>query len=248
MDINGKTAVITGGASGLGKEMANLMLEKKANVAILDINLELLEKNSQGLESILAIHCDITDELSVSKAVNKVLEKFGTVDILINNAGILYSEPLINILSEKKRHSLDSWKKVLDLNLTGTFIVSSFIAEHMVMSRRKGIIINISSICSNGNAGQSAYSASKAGVESLTKVWAKELGIHGIRSVAIAPGFIDTESTHKAISKSAIDTIKSEIPIRRLGKSENVSHAIIFAIENDYINGKVIEVDGGMSI
>ena len=117
----------------------------------------------------------------------------------------------------------------------------------MIKKRHEGIIINISSIAAKGNAGQSAYSSSKAGLESLTKVWAQELGPFGIRSVAIAPGYIDTNSTRKALKDEKLTEIKNKIPLKKLGKIENITKSIKFVIENDYFNGSVLSIDGGLS-
>ncbi|MDD3504965.1 MAG: SDR family oxidoreductase, partial [Sulfurimonas sp.] len=166
----------------------------------------------------------------------------------VNNAGILYSEPLINIMLKEKRHSIKKWQKVIDINLTAPFVLGSYVAEQMIMNRTKGVIVNISSISAKGNIGQSAYSAAKAGLESMTKVWAKELGSFGIRSVAIAPGFMDTESTHMAVTQDILEHIKSETPIKRLGKAEDIANTVKFVIENNHVNAKTLEIDGGLVI
>ncbi|MCL4127296.1 UNVERIFIED_CONTAM: hypothetical protein GTU68_056681 [Idotea baltica] len=116
----------------------------------------------------------------------------------------------------------------------------------MIMTRTKGVIINISSISARGNAGQSAYSAAKAGLESMTVVWAKELGSFGIRCVAVAPGFMNTESTNDAVTQEVLDHVKKETPIRRLGKAEDIADAVKFVIQSDYMNGKTLQIDGGL--
>ena len=204
--------------------------------------------NLKNSENILKIVCDITKEEEISKAIEQTKEKFEKIDILVNNAGILYSEPLINIMSEQKRHSIEKWQKVIDINLTAPFVLGAYVAEQMIMSRTKGVIINISSISARGNAGQSAYSAAKAGLESMTTVWAKELGGFGIRSVAIAPGFMDTESTHVAVNEKILQEMKNQTPIKRLGKSEHIADTVKFVIENEHISGKTLEIDGGLVI
>jgi 3-oxoacyl-[acyl-carrier protein] reductase len=116
----------------------------------------------------------------------------------------------------------------------------------MIMRRINGVIVNISSISAKGNAGQSAYSAAKAGLESMTIVWSKELGSFGIRCVAIAPGFIETEAMYRALSGERIEELKQQNPLKRLGKDENISSTVLFAINNDYVNGCVIGIDGGL--
>lgn len=245
MKLENKVAIVTGGASGLGKAIVELLLQSGTRVAVLDINQEALN-SLEASENILKIVCDITKEKEVAKAIEKTRVKFQKIDILVNNAGILYSEPLINIMSKEKRHSIEKWQKVIDINLTAPFVLSSYVAEQMVMNRIKGVIVNISSISAKGNAGQSAYSAAKAGLESMTKVWAKELGSFGIRCVAVAPGFMNTESTHGAVTQEILDCVKREIPIKKLGKPEDIADAVKFAIQSDYMNGKTLQIDGGL--
>ena len=245
MKLEKKVAVITGGASGLGKAISELLLQSGTQVAILDINQEALE-SLENNEKIFKIICDITKENEVINAIDSIKDKFKKIDILINNAGILYSEPLINITSDKKKHSLDSWRKIVDINLTAPFIMGSYVAEQMVTNRTKGVIVNISSISSKGNAGQSAYSAAKAGLESMTTVWAKELGSFGIRCVAVAPGFIDTKSTRDAITDDLLANIMLATPLKKLGKVQDIAAAVKFVIESDYINGKTLHIDGGL--
>ena len=247
MKLENKVAIVTGGASGLGKAITELLLKNGTKVVVLDINRQALDSLEEN-EDLLKIVCDITKEEEISKAIEQTKEKFSKIDILVNNAGILYSEPLINILSKEKRHSVAMWQKVIDINLTAPFVLGSYVAEQMIMSRTKGVIVNISSISARGNAGQSAYSAAKAGLESMTTVWAKELGGFGIRSVAIAPGFMDTESTHVAVNEKILQEMKNQTPIKRLGKSEHIADTVKFVIENEHISGKTLEIDGGLVI
>lgn len=247
MELQNKVAIVTGGASGLGKAITEILLQNGTKVVVLDINSVLLDSLEEN-ENLLKIACDITQENEIAKAIKQIKMKFSKIDILVNNAGILYSEPLINILSKEKRHSVAMWQKVIDINLTAPFVLGSYVAEQMIMNRTKGVIVNISSISARGNAGQSAYSAAKAGLESMTKVWAKELGGFGIRSVAIAPGFMDTESTHVAVNEKILQEMKNQTPIKRLGKSEHIADTVKFVIENEHISGKTLEIDGGLVI
>lgn len=240
-----KVAIVTGGAKGIGKSIAYKLLENNFNVVVWDSDQQALSELEKS-EFFSQIHCDVLDESQIALSLFKTLELFKRVDVLVNNAGILYSEPLINIMVKNKRHSVEKWKNVIDINLTAPFIVSSFVAEHMIMRRINGVIINISSISAKGNAGQSAYSAAKAGLESMTKVWSKELGSFGIRCVAIAPGFIETEAMYRALSGERIDELKNQNPLKRLGKDENISSTVLFVINNDYVNGCVIGIDGGL--
>jgi 3-oxoacyl-[acyl-carrier protein] reductase len=169
--------------------------------------------------------------------------------VLVNNAGLIQSAPLINMLEKNNRvHSAETWQQVLAANLSSVFYVTGHVVDHMLKRHKKGVVINMSSISANGNAGQSAYSAAKSGVNALTRTWAKELGGFGIRFVSIAPGFLDTPSTQKALSEAILTKLKQQIPLRRLGEVEHIYQAVRFIVENDYLNGTVLEVDGGLVI
>jgi len=244
--IENKITIVTGGASGIGLETAKKLLKEKANVIIFDIDKSKLDKLHK---SFVTYNVDVTSSNQVLLAVNDITDKYGSIDILINNAGVIHSEPLINIMAkDDRKHSIENFKKYLDLNLTSVFIVSSIVIEKMVINRTHGIVVNISSISALGNAGQSVYSAAKAGVESLTKTWAKELGMFGIRVVAVAPGFINTESTHNALNEEIINDLKQKIPLQSLGSASHISRAVLHCIENEYINGTVVRIDGGISL
>ena len=250
MLVNNKThIIITGGASGIGLEITKALVQKEAKVSILDINDLKIDKSTDLYEKIIKIKCDITNYAAVNKALKHIFEINGPVDILINSAGIITNSPIYNITKRNdKRHSLKLWRQTIDTNLNGVFNVSSFVIENMIENRKQGVIINISSICANGNIGQSAYSASKAGVESLTKVWAKELGPNGIRTACIAPGFCDTESTHNSMDEQKVRQWINKTPLKRLGTKKEIIETINFIITNDYFNGKILAIDGGLFI
>ena len=244
--LRNKVIIVTGGASGLGLDISNRLLNEKAIVVIFDIDREKLNSLS---ETFVKYCVDVTSYQQIESAVSDVFNRFGSINVLVNNAGSIYSKPLINILEKKNRkHSLKSFKKCLDINLTSVFILGSIVIEKMVVKRTKGVVVNISSISAKGNAGQTAYSAAKAGVEALTKTWAKELGIFGIRVVAIAPGFINTQSTHQALNEEVVNNIKQKVPLKTLGNAEDVSQAIIYAITSEYVNGTVLKIDGGLTL
>jgi len=145
-------------------------------------------------------------------------------------------------------HGLEEWDKVISSNLTSVFLVSRRVAEKMVRTRTKGVIVNISSISAKGNVGQSAYSAAKAGVEAMTAVWAKELAPYGIRVAAVAPGFVGTDSTRTVLSESVLAETISRVPLRRLGEAGEIAKAVMFILDNDFFHGKVLSVDGGLRI
>ena len=240
-----KVAIVTGGAKGIGRSIAYKLLENNFKVAVWDNDNQALSELKKS-EFFLPILCDVLDESQIESSLLKTFKLFKNIDVLVNNAGFIYSEPLINIMVKNKRHSVETWKNVIDINLTAPFIVGSFVAEHMIMRRIKGVIVNISSLSAKGNVGQTAYSAAKAGLESMTKVWSKELGSFGIRCVAIAPGFIETEAMYRSLSVEKIEELKQQNPLRRFGKDENISSTVLFAINNDYVNGCVLGIDGGL--
>ena len=166
----------------------------------------------------------------------------------MNNAGLISNSLLVNYMIKDSLPDLKIWDDTMNINLKAPYFISSLAAQDMIKNRREGVIINISSIASRGNSGQSVYSSSKAGLETLTKVWAQELGPFGIRCAAVAPGYIETNSTKKALKEDKLNEIKNKIPLKKLGKIENITKSIRFVIENDYFNGSVLNVDGGLSI
>jgi 3-oxoacyl-[acyl-carrier protein] reductase len=249
MKLNESNILITGGASGLGKTMAMHLQGVAANVIVADRNAEGLAALQQECPGIKCYHADLTDYAAVQEMVGKIFAEFGKLNVLVNNAGIIHSEPLINILQRPDtKHSLENWQKTIDVNLNAVFYVTVNVAEQMVKTRSKGVIINISSISSYGNMGQSAYSATKAALNALTVTWSKELGMFGIRCAAIAPGFIDTPSTRAALTEAKIKSYEQATPIRRMGTTAELLHGIVFIIENDFYNGTIMDLNGGLSL
>lgn len=249
MDISGSKIIITGAGSGFGKEMALQFSKLGAIVAALDINESSLDSLKAECPDIQSWVCDVSDNSQVEKTVEEVFNTLGSIEILINNAGIMKNAPLINILNRTdKKHPLELWDKVISVNQNSVFYMTRSCVEKMMDKRTKGIIISISSIAAQGNIGQTAYSASKAAVEAMTKVWAKELGRFGIRSVAVAPGFMDTAGTAEALEEKMLAQWIEKTPLRRTGTINEVVKTVRFAIENDFINGVVLPVDGGLKI
>lgn len=234
MEINGKTILITGGLGSLGSGIAEALKNYGATIVIFDQ----IDDPAHN-----AFKVDVTNEMEIERALQGI-EK---IDVLINCAGEIYSEPLINVM-KKERHAKAAWDRIMDNNLNSCFLMSSQVAEKMAMSRTRGVIINFSSISAQGNMGQAAYSAAKAGIEALTKVMAKELGMFKIRVCAVAPGFIETPSTKAALSDSLIDHWKKQTPLRKLGQLEDIVSTMKYIIETDYLSGAVIPVDGGLTI
>ena len=247
MDLKGKRAIVTGGGAGFGLAIMETLLERGAQVAIFDCNDESLKTIRKKYPQVLAINCDVSNSENVDKAIKKVFEKFQGLEILVNNAGIMKNAPLINMLNrDDPRHSIDLWHKVISVNQDSVFYTTRSVVKGMISKRNKGVIVNLSSIAARGNAGQTAYSASKAAVEAMTKVWAKELGRMGIRSVAVAPGFIDTAGTADAIEERLLKRWVDNTPLARTGKISEVISTVMFAIENDFVNGETLPVNGGL--
>lgn len=243
--LKGKCAVVTGAGRGIGKAVALKLASLGANVVInyRSSEEEALQVQKQvqelGVEAI-CVKGDISKIEEVENLVNTAKEKFGKIDIMVNNAGITKDTLII-------RMSEDDFDKVIDVNLKGVFNCLKTIAPVM-LRQKSGKIINLSSVVGiSGNAGQVNYAASKAGVIGMTKSLAKELGSRGITVNAVAPGFIETDMTG-VLSDKVKDEMKKAIPLKRAGKPEDVANVVSFlASENaDYVTGQVIHVDGGM--
>lgn len=249
MVISEVKIIITGAGSGFGKSMALYFAKNNAVVYALDVDKNSLEKLKAENTSINTYYCDVANNDQVEQIIDDIFETDSKINVLVNNAGIMKNAPLVNLLQRPdNRHSLDLWQKVIEVNQNAVFYTTRSFASKMIKLRNKGIIINISSISANGNIGQTAYSASKAAVEAMTKVWAKELGAFGIRSVAIAPGFMDTNGTHNALDDKMLDKWIKQTPLKRVGKIDEVVSAVKFVIENDFMNGEIININGGLKI
>jgi 3-oxoacyl-[acyl-carrier protein] reductase len=249
MELRGKKAIVTGGVRGLGRAMVEKLIENGAAVTVFDLNAAGLNELREQENSVNCVECDVSDYEQVIKATRQYHEQFGAADVLINNAGILYSEPLIKLTSEGvATHDAAMWNKVLAADLNSVFYMTACVVEKMITTRTRGVIVNISSVSASGNAGQSAYSAAKAGVNALTAVWAKELGPMGIRVIAVAPGFTDTDSTKDAVNEAALRETVKKVPLRRLGKPAEIADGVVSVIRNDFFNGKVFELDGGLIV
>jgi len=246
MELSGKHIIVTGGASGLGREIVDHLVHSDCNVTVFDIDADRIEELNAQYHTVQGLVCDVSDAHDVTHTVNDVYLRSGQIDGLVNNAGVIYNEPLVNLLSSNRVHSLDGWEKTVNVNLKSVFLMTANVVEKMILKRTKGVVVSISSISSRGNAGQSAYSAAKAGVNALTATWAKELGVFGIRFVAVSPGFIETTSTHHAISDDTVRELKNEIPLGRLGCPAHIAESVLYAFKCNYINGKVLDVDGGL--
>jgi 3-oxoacyl-[acyl-carrier protein] reductase len=244
--LKGKTAVITGSAQGIGKEIALLFASNGANVVVSDVMPDALAATVSEIEKAgaqaLGVQCDVRKLDDCENLISKTIERFGAVDVLVNNAGVTRDTLLMRMKEE-------DWDFVLAVNLKGAFNCCKAAARPM-MKQRSGCIINISSVVGlMGNAGQVNYSASKAGLIGVTKTLAKEFGSRGINVNAIAPGFIQTAMTDK-LTDEAKQQLLAYIPFQKLGTARDVANAALFLASPlaDYITGEVIRVDGGMAM
>lgn len=253
MNLKDKVIVITGGAQGLGLEMARMCADNGAALALIDMNAEQLvgaatELRASGVR-VETYAANVADEASVEQTFAAIAADFGAIDGLINNAGILRDGLLLKYKDGQLtgKMPLQQFQSVIDVNLTGVFLCGREAAALMVQTGRKGVIINMSSVARGGNMGQTNYAASKAGVVAMTVTWARELGRYGIRVGAIAPGVIRTAMTD-AMKPEARDRLVAMKPVGRLGEAAEIAHTAKYIFENDFFTGRVVEVDGGISM
>ncbi len=255
MDIQGKTIVITGAAQGLGLTMAIKLAELGANLALIDLNETSLSKAKDQCQSVSTSNMiqtytmNVANESDVISTFSQITGDFGQIHGLVNNAGILRDGLLVkakegSIIDEM---SLEKWQSVIDVNLTGVFLCGREAAKQMIAQKTAGVIVNISSISRAGNIGQSNYSAAKAGVAALTVCWARELARFQIRVAGIAPGFIETEMT-KNMKPEALEKMTAGIPLKRMGAPVEIAQTVQFILENDYLSGRIIEIDGALRL
>lgn len=253
MDLKDKVIVVTGGGQGLGRTMALSLAAKGARLALVDLNQEKLDEAvvlcSEAGGEARAYLANVAKEDEVIALFDRVVADFGSLNGVINNAGILRDGLMLKVKDGEivKKMSLAEWQAVIDVNLTGVFLCGREAAERMIKLGCEGVILNISSISKAGNMGQTNYSAAKAGVAAMTVVWAKELARYGIRAAGIAPGFVATDMV-ASMKPEALDKMTSGIPLRRLGTPEEIGHTAVYIFENDYVTGRIIEMDGGLRL
>ena len=251
MNLQDKTIVITGGGQGLGRTMAISLAKSGANIALIDLNEDLLQESAALIEQegvkVRYYIANVSVESAVETIFSQINADFNGIDGLINNAGILRDGMFGKVKDGKvaKKMSLESFQSVIDVNLTGVFLCGREAAVHMIKSGGEGVIINMSSIARGGNIGQTNYAAAKAGVVAMTTTWARELGRHNIRVGAIAPGVIRTAMTD-AMKPEMRDRLEKMKPVGRLGEAEEIAHTAKYIFENDFFTGRVIEIDGGL--
>jgi 3-oxoacyl-[acyl-carrier protein] reductase len=248
--FDGRVAVVTGSARGIGAATAKRFAEEGAAVAVLDLDQEAAEKSASelGASSALGVACNVGDAASVEAAVGTVVERLGKIDILVNNAGVTRDNLLFKM-------SEDDWDAVMNVHLRGSFLMSREVQKHMVAAKY-GKIVNLSSVSALGNRGQANYSAAKMGLQGFTRTLAIELGPLGINVNAIAPGFIVTEMTDATARRVGVEpedfrkAAAERNPVRRVGYPEDIAAAVAFLCSDEasYITGQTLYVDGGAKI
>lgn len=255
MQISSLRMVITGAGSGMGRVFTRELAALGASVAAMDVD-------ARGLEATLAevaglpgrveaFECDVSSESSVQKAFGAAWTAFGSLNGLVNNAGIFRDQLLVKKEKETGEittMSLAAWQKVIDVDLTGPFLCTRELASRMVEADIKpGVIVNMSSVARHGNPGQSNYSAAKAGLVADTRLWGGELARYGIRVGAIAPGFIDTPIL-SGMRPEVLDGLLKTVPLRRAGQPTEIWQGVKFIIECDYFTGRCLDIDGGVNL
>jgi 3-oxoacyl-[acyl-carrier protein] reductase len=253
MNLRDRTVVVTGAGRGIGRVTALKLAEQGANVALFDLNstdlTETVRLCKEHQVEARAYRVNVADEAEVGDAMTQVASDFGRLDGLVNNAGIVRDGLLVKVKDGAVvgSMSLDQWNAVIGVNLTGVFLCGREAAKHMIERGNGGVIVNISSISRHGNAGQTNYSAAKAGVESMAVVWAKELARYGIRAGSVAPGFTRTEIL-TSMRPEVLEKMTAPVPLKRLGLPEEIAQAVVFIFQNDFFTGRCLEIDGGLRL
>ena len=253
MDIKDKTVAITGAARGIGKALALAFATKGARLALIDLSVDDIASTAamcaeMGVEA-RSYACNVTREDDVVATMNAIAADFGSLDVMLNNAGIVKDGLLIKVKDGAivGKMTLDQWNAVMNVNLTGVFLCGREAAEHMIRFGKGGVIINMSSISKDGNLGQTNYVATKAGVAAMAVTWSKELARFGLRTGAIAPGYCATEIL-SGMSPETLAKVTAPVPLKRLGQPEEIAHTALFIVENDFFTGRTIQIDGGLRI
>lgn len=263
MKLENKTIVITGAGRGLGEAMAVAMAGQGANIALVDLDEGALQHTAERCRehegAVRTYRSDVSQEAAVEQMFEQVMDDFGSVDGLINNAGVTRDGLLVKARDGEiqGKMSIEDWDTVIRVNLRGVFLCGREAAVRMIRGHYgqppaqngacRGVILNISSISRGGNFGQTNYAAAKAGVAAMTVTWADELARHGIRVAAISPGFCDTRMVQQMNDK-ARDKFVSRIPLNRFGNADEIGDAALFVFRNDYFNGKILDIDGGLRL
>ncbi len=255
MQLDSVKAIVTGGGSGMGRAFAVHLARSGADVTICDLNEDAMAETQQEAEgapgTIHSVVANVADENDVVTLVNDAYAKMGGLNALVNNAGIFRDGLLVKKDRETgavKKMSLKNWQSVIDVDLTGPFLCTrEFAAKCIETDTKPGVIVNISSIARHGNPGQTNYSAAKAGLIADTRLWSLELSRYGLRTGAVAPGFVDTPIL-QGMREDVLEKMLKGVPLRRAASTEEIWLAVKFILECDYFTGRCIDVDGGLSV
>ena len=257
MNVQGSKIIVTGGASGMGRQFVLSLARDGADVAFCDINADgvsaVVAEGEKLPGKVVGFTCDVSDEAQVAGLITDAAAALGGLNGIVNNAGIIRDGMLIKKdreTGEIKKLSMREWQQVIDINLTGVFLgAREFAAWYAENGDAKtdggGVIVSISSISRHGNMGQTNYSAAKAGIVAMTKLWAGELARYGIRTGAIAPGFTQTPILD-GMPAEMLQKMVKPVPLRRTGSPEEMYMTVKFILENGYFTGRTIDVDGGL--
>ena len=255
MRLDETRIIITGAASGMGRHFAMGFCQDGASVAAMDVNaegLEVLATEARGLPGSMRTYVgSVANEQDAIKIVARASEDLGGVNALVNNAGIFRDGLLVKKdrkTGEVKKLSLKNWQAVIDVDLTGPFLMTREVCAQMLEKDIKpGVIVNISSVSRHGNMGQSNYSAAKAGLVADTRLWANELARFGIRVGAVAPGFVRTPIL-EGMRPEMLEKMLGQVPVRRLGEPEELYRGVKFIVENDFFTARCLDLDGGVDL
>jgi 3-oxoacyl-[acyl-carrier protein] reductase len=254
MDLKDSVVAITGAGRGLGAAIAERLAARGCQLALLDLDAGSQEASRRacieaGAARVECYGVDVADEAGVEEVIDNIANDFGALNGLVNNAGITRDALTLKFQDGElvSKMTLEQWRSVIDVNLTGVFLCGREAAAKMIALGCRGCIVNISSISRHGNLGQANYSASKAGVVALAVVWAKEFARYGIRAAAVAPGFIGTEMV-MSMKPEALEKVAATIPARRLGQPDEIAKTVEFIFDNDYVSGRCIEIDGALRL
>ncbi len=255
MKIDSLKAIVTGGASGMGRAFALNLCKEGAQVTICDLSEERMAETAAEAASLPGtlhtVVANVAEEADVVRLVTEARAKMGGLNALVNNAGIFRDGLLVKRdkkTGDVKKMSLDAWNAVIAVDLTGPFLCTrEFAASCIETGTQPAVVVNISSIARHGNVGQSNYSAAKAGLIADTKLWGQELARYGIRTGAVAPGFVDTPIL-QGMRPEVLEGMLKAVPLRRAASPDEIWLAVKFILECDYFTGRCIDVDGGLTL